>query len=56
MKGHTMNILKATLEEVIEYVDNLSDEDLTKLLEESTVEEHDKLVKALLECLNVKAT
>lgn len=46
-----INILEATLEEVIEYINNISEEALDKLLKDSTVEEHDKLVKALLEDL-----
>ena len=47
-----MNILEATIEEVIDYIDNLPGgvpgTEIDKVLEEASFEEHNILVKALL--------
>ena len=47
-----MNILESTIEEVIDYIDNLTGglpgTEIDKVLRESTVEEHNILVKAIL--------
>ena len=52
LKGKMMNILEATIEEVIDYIDNLPGgvpgTEIDKVLEEASFEEHNILVKALL--------
>jgi hypothetical protein len=51
MKGKMMNILEATIEEVIDFIDNLPGgapgTEIDKVLDEASFEEHNILVKAL---------